>query len=126
MRRLRILSIAIGVSLLGGCSAAAAAPTWTYPPIAAADAASSGAGTHVGAMPMTPAVMDAAMPMPGASDTPASGAATVPTGGTIAIDAFDLGFNPAHSAVAAPGEYPVSFHNTGSTAHDVTFADGTR
>ena len=42
-----------------------------------------------------------------------------------AIEAFDLGFTPAAVQVKAAGTYPVTFANTGSTLHDVTFADGT-
>ena len=45
---------------------------------------------------------------------------------SIAIEAFDLGFKPAEIAVPAAGTYDVSFHNTGSTLHDLTFADGTK
>ncbi|HEY3164522.1 MAG TPA: multicopper oxidase domain-containing protein [Candidatus Limnocylindrales bacterium] len=52
--------------------------------------------------------------------------AAIAAGGKIAIEAFDLGFTPATVAVAAVGPYAVSFHNTGSTLHDVTFADGTK
>ena len=44
----------------------------------------------------------------------------------IAIEAFDLGFTPTAVSVPAAGTYDVSFHNTGATLHDVTFADGTR
>jgi nitrite reductase (NO-forming) len=45
---------------------------------------------------------------------------------TIRIEAFDLGFKPATIEVASAGSHAVSFHNTGSTIHDVTFADGTK
>jgi nitrite reductase (NO-forming) len=66
------------------------------------------------------------MPMPGMSTAaPATGPA-IAAGGEIAIEAFDLGFTPKTAAVAAPGSYPVTFKNTGSTLHDVTFADGTK
>ena len=44
----------------------------------------------------------------------------------ISIEAFDLGFTPAMIMVAAAGTYQVAFKNTGSTTHDVTFADGTK
>jgi nitrite reductase (NO-forming) len=45
--------------------------------------------------------------------------------GTIAVNAFDLGFDPSTVDVAKPGVYSVMFHNTGAVAHDLTFADGT-
>ena len=45
---------------------------------------------------------------------------------SIDIEAFDLGFKPADIAVPAAGTYDVTFHNTGSTLHDLTFADGTK
>jgi nitrite reductase (NO-forming) len=70
--------------------------------------------------------MDAGMPMGGsASQAPASGNA-IAAGGTIAIQAFDLGFTPNAFQVAAAGTFPVEFHNTGAAVHDVTFADGTK
>ena len=46
--------------------------------------------------------------------------------GAIAINAFDLGFDPSTVDVAKPGVYSVMFHNTGAVAHDLTFADGTK
>jgi nitrite reductase (NO-forming) len=117
MRRHHVLSLTIAFLFLAGCSGAAAAPAWTYRSTApAAPNASSG-------MPG----MD--MSMGGASAAPAAPAAAadiVPAGGTIAIEAFDLGFTPAKPSVAASGEYQVSFKNTGSVTHDVTFADGTK
>ena len=42
------------------------------------------------------------------------------------IEAFDLGFTPAMPTVPSAGTYEVQFRNTGSTLHDVTFADGTK
>jgi nitrite reductase (NO-forming) len=115
-RPLRTLVLAIGLAaILAGC-ASAAAPSWTYAPPAASHATPS---TASNALP-------AAMPMSGMpSAAPATGAA-IAAGGEVAIDAFDLGFQPAAVAVAAAGTYPVSFHNTGSTLHDLTFADGTK
>jgi nitrite reductase (NO-forming) len=74
--------------------------------------------------------MGMSMHMAGASGAPAPMTAAagdvVSSGGTISIDAFDLGFKPTKPAVAAAGEYAVSFHNSGSTTHDLTFADGTK
>jgi nitrite reductase (NO-forming) len=110
--RLPLGLVAVLAIVLAGCAAPAASPSWTYaPPIAAA----SGAPDAVGA----------AMPMMSVPAAPAAGAA-IAAGGEIAIDAFDLGFKPSAVAVAAAGAYPVTFHNTGSTLHDLTFADGTK
>ena len=53
------------------------------------------------------------------------GQATSP-GGTLTITAFDLGFKPASISVPSAGRYEIKFINTGATAHDVTFADGTK
>ena len=44
----------------------------------------------------------------------------------MTITAFDLGFKPASLTVPAAGRYEVKLDNTGSTAHDVTFPDGTK
>ena len=44
----------------------------------------------------------------------------------IEIEAFDLGFKPSAITVAAAGTYDVTFKNTGTIAHDLTFADGTK
>ena len=46
--------------------------------------------------------------------------------GPIEIEAFDLGFKPSQLTVDAAGTYAVTFKNTGSIAHDLTFADGTK
>ena len=63
----------------------------------------------------------------GSAQPAASAAAAAPelaTQDAISIEAFDLGFTPAAVQVKAAGTYPVTFANTGSTLHDVTFADG--
>jgi nitrite reductase (NO-forming) len=92
------LAVLIGLSLvLTGC-ASASAPTWTYPPAPAA----------------------AAQPVVATSQPPAGSA------DKISIEAFDLGFTPSMPSVPAAGTYEVEFHNTGSTLHDITFADGTK
>jgi len=116
MRRYHVLTVTIAFLLLAGCSGAAAAPDWTYRSVAP------------GAPNVSPGMPGMDMAMGGASGAPAAPAAAdiVPAGGTIAIEAFDLGFNPTKPSVAASGEYQVRFHNTGSVAHDVTFADGTK
>jgi nitrite reductase (NO-forming) len=64
-----------------------------------------------------------------ASPAPGEGVSAVASpaaGGAIEITAFDLGFKPAHVTVDKPGTYDVTFDNTGSVPHDVTFADGTK
>jgi nitrite reductase (NO-forming) len=126
MRRQRLpIALVIALALaLAACAPTAAAPTFTYAPpagnAAAATPNAAGAGMPMGGM-------SSAMPMGGttAAGSPAAGA-PIAAGGDIAVDAFDLGFKPAVVAVAAAGAYPVTFHNTGSTAHDMTFADGTK
>jgi nitrite reductase (NO-forming) len=102
---LRLAAIVVIGLALTGC-ASAGAPTWTYPP-AGASAAPAEAAVAVPSMPMS---MGSAAPAAVTS---------------IAIEAFDLGFKPSTIAVPAAGTYDVSFHNTGATLHNVTFADGT-
>jgi len=104
---LRPAAILVLGLVLAGC-ASAGAPTWTYPP---AGASSAPAAAQAVAVPT--------MPMNMGTDAPAAVS-------SIAIEAFDLGFTPSTIAVPAPGTYDVSFHNTGSTLHDLTFADGTK
>ncbi len=99
--------VLIGIAL-AGCSSAGAA-TWTYPPVVpAASPAAAAAATAAPTMPMD------------------MGSSVSAVASSIAIEAFDLGFNPATIAVPAAGTYDVTFHNTGSTLHDLTFADGTK
>ena len=101
MREIRWIAGAALVAIAtAGCSSGAA-PGWTFTPTAAVGAAASAA----------PAV--------GATTTGA-------VAGTLTITAFDLGFKPASLTVPAAGRYEVKLDNTGSTAHDVTFADGTK
>lgn len=98
-RSLPRLTIVVGLVLaLTGC-ASAGAPTWTFAPAAAS----------------TPAVALVTTSPP----------AAVPAG-KISIEAFDLGFKPSMPSVPAAGTYEVEFQNTGSTLHDLTFADGTK
>ncbi len=106
--------VALLAIALGGC-ASSGAPGWTYVPAASSSAvpAASLAG------PGSPATSPGAV-VPVSSSGPA--AAT----GTVEIEAFDLGFKPSEVSVAAAGTYAVSFKNTGSIAHDLTFADGTK
>jgi nitrite reductase (NO-forming) len=94
------LAIVVGVALvLTGC-AGPGAPTWSFAP-AASPAASIEPGVAVSQPAASPA-------------------------DKISIEAFDLGFTPAMLSVPSAGTYQVEFHNTGSTLHDVTFADGTK
>ncbi len=102
MRRSPILPIALlaMTAIAAGC-ASPTGPTWTFAPPGPATAVPSGA--------------------------PATPAPSAPTGavvGTIAIEAFDLGFTPKEITVDAPGRYSVTLKNTGVIPHDVTFADG--
>ncbi len=106
MRSLGALRIAIVVALAMlipvGCSAGTVS-TWTYAPASAAPAGQ----------------------VTGASAAPSA----APAGevlGTIAVEAFDLGFKPSSVDVAKAGSYSVSFKNTGTVQHDMTFADGTK
>ncbi len=66
-----------------------------------------------------------ASPVNGAAAADGNTAAAA-AGKVLSIEAFDLGFRPAQLTVPAPGTYGVSFRNTGSTLHDLTFSDGTR
>jgi nitrite reductase (NO-forming) len=111
-RRRFFAAMSVGLAIVLAACASPAAPSWTYAPPAASPSAN--------AMPV-------GMPMPGMSaPAVAAGGPSIAAGGEIAIDAFDLGFKPAAVAVAAAGTYPVTFHNTGSALHDLTFADGTK
>jgi len=107
MRRVRpvLLLVATLTIVLAGCATATSA-NWTYPPAA----------------PSPAVALVKATPAPNAAELAAAPAAT----DRISIDAFDLGFTPAAVTVPAAGMYDVTFHNTGSTAHDVTFSDGTK
>jgi len=100
--------VGLMIALLGCTSAGP--PTWTFPPVAAPRASVVAVAAVPGAAlsTMNPSV-------------PGMGTATAP----IAIEAFDLGFKPATLSVPAAGVYEVDFKNTGSTVHNVTFADGT-
>ena len=113
MRHVRPFVLLVVVLAIGlvGCATAKSA-TWTFPPAAPAGVAVAGAAVTA--------------PSPAAPAPSAVAPAAAATSDQISIDAFDLGFKPAAVAVAAPGMYDVTFHNTGSTAHDLTFADGTK
>jgi nitrite reductase (NO-forming) len=118
--RSSVLTIVLGLGLLAGCAGPARQAPSGIPngtPLPTSDAVAA-AGGGMAAMP--------GMSMTDPSAAPAAAGMAVAEGGTIAIEAFDLGFKPAKLSVAKAGAYPVSFHNTGSTTHDVTFADGTK
>jgi nitrite reductase (NO-forming) len=102
---LRLTAIVVLGLVLAGCSTAGAS-TWTYPPATSPATPASAAPAAASGMPMD------------------MGAAA--SSHSIAIEAFDFGFKPAAISVPAAGTYDVSFHNTGSTLHDLTFADGTK
>jgi nitrite reductase (NO-forming) len=103
--------------LLAGC-AADQRSTWTYAPALASPASS--------AAPLGAPASSAASTIPVASSGPVSGGTPVQATGAVEIEAFDLGFKPDHVTVQAAGAYAVTFRNTGSVAHDLTFADGTK
>jgi len=92
-----VLGLAVAFA---GCSGPKG-PTWTFGPTAA-----------------SPAI--AVVPTEVPSTSPAGAL------DKISIEAFDLGFTPTMVMVPVAGIYRVDFQNTGSTAHDVTFADGTK
>ncbi len=125
MSRQRILSVVLGLGLLAGCAAPArqapnGIPNATPLPQGAAVDAAAPTGSDMAGM----AGMGGGTGTTGSSG--AGAVAAVAEGGTIAVEAFDLGFTPAKLDVAKPGTYPVTFKNTGSTTHDMTFADGTK
>ena len=97
----RLIAVGTVVLSLAAC-AAPRGSNWSFAP--------SGEGPNASGEPVDH----------GASHAPAAG------GGTITIEAFDLGFKPAAVTVPAAGTYEVEFKNTGVAPHDVTFADGTK
>jgi nitrite reductase (NO-forming) len=105
MDRTRRLLAATALLAIGltGCTSASR-PAWTWPP-------ETGAG------------IDQSAGTPGSGSVVAA-ASTV--AGVLQVSAFDLGFQPAALTVPAAGRYEIEFRNTGSTTHDMTFADGTK
>ena len=57
--------------------------------------------------------------------TGTQGTAQAAAATSIEIEAFDMGFKPALVSVPAAGTYAVTFRNTGTIQHNLTFADGT-
>ena len=110
--------LVLAVALTVAACASGAAPAWTFAPMMSLPAT---AASPSGAAPATPASAASAS-APAA--VPAASSST--SGGSIAIEAFDLGFKPNQLTVDAAGTYAVTFKNTGSIAHDLTFADGTK
>ena len=109
----RLITMGALVALAAGACAPANAPAWSYPPAQVPASAGAVAVAGAGASPAAPVAASAA---------PAAAAAAH----AIEVEAFDLGFRPASISVPAAGTYPVTFHNTGSVTHDMTFADGTK
>ena len=103
-----LLFIAFFAVACCGMSRTSKSDAWTYPPTSSS------------------AVGAASAPGPVSAPSAAVVAPAVAATDAIAIEAFDLGFKPSAITVATPGMYNVTFHNTGSTAHDVTFSDGTK
>ncbi len=119
----RLVAVAAVAIVVAGCSAGKP-PTWSYAPATAAPAASAGAASAVPASAAPGSEAPSASAAAGSPGPAASGAVAVTS--TIEIEAFDLGFKPSAVTVAAAGTYDVTFKNTGSIAHDLTFADGTK
>ena len=109
MDRTRRLPAAIALlatlALTTSACGAAAAPQWEWAP--------------AGVSAVEPAASPAAVP---AASAPAAAEGVA---GTLAFEAFDLGFTPATTQVDAPGTYEVTLTNTGTIIHDLTFPDGT-
>ena len=97
--RRTLVAVIATTALLSGC-AQAPAPGWTFPP------ASPGVEEPGSSLAPDPAEPGAVL-------------------GTLEIESFDLGFNPAAITVERAGTYEVVLTNTGSIIHDITFADGT-
>jgi nitrite reductase (NO-forming) len=101
----RMIAAGAVLALATGACSATAGPAWTFEPhTAAPDAVTVAAGSSA------------------APAEPASGTVA----GDLTIEAFDLGFKPATVTVPTAGTYAITFTNTGSTLHDITFADGTK
>ena len=119
----RLAAVAALAVAVAGCSAGKP-PTWSYAPATTAPAASGGAAS---AAPASAAPASAAPAASGATSSAAPAASgAVATTSSIAIEAYDLGFTPNAVTVAAAGTYDVTFKNTGTILHDLTFADGTK
>ena len=99
-RNLRLLGAAAVLALVVAACGGGNVPKWTFGP--GRDAAGTDQAANAG-----------------------TGAGTTAVAGAISIEAFDLGFKPSAMSVPAAGTYQVSFKNTGSTQHNLTFADGT-
>ncbi len=101
MQRSRNIGLLAAVAVIAAaCAPSGRMPMWTYTPGGA-----SGAGT-------TPA------PTQG-------GTAGGEVLGTLAVKAFDLGFEPKELSVDKPGRYEIKLTNDGAIPHDLTFSDGT-
>lgn len=108
----RWLAVLATTALLVSACSASTAPAWTFAPGQSGAPGQPAAGAGAVAAPST-----------AASGAPAAPGQTV---GSIAVEAFDLGFKPSSITVDKPGLYEVRFTNTGSIFHDLTFADGTK
>jgi nitrite reductase (NO-forming) len=102
-RSIQFAVAALAIAAISAGCANTSGATWTFAP----------------GGPATP-------PPAGATSAPSpSGETTGAVLGSVAIEAFDLGFTPAAIEVDAPGRYAFTLNNTGSIPHDVTFPDGT-
>jgi nitrite reductase (NO-forming) len=105
-RRKEAIALGLVLALVVAACGSSGTADWTYEP-----ASSS-----------TPAASEE----PGASAAPESAAPSGEAAGEFTVEAFDLGFTPATVDVPQAGLYTVTFENTGSILHDLTFADGTK
>lgn len=94
-------------AIVAACSSTATTPGWTFAPVSAIPAGA--------ASPAAPSAGPAA---------PAAGSGATAVIGQLAIEAYDLGFKPNSVTVSQPGRYTLTFTNTGTIAHDITFSNG--
>ncbi|CAN5766763.1 hypothetical protein BH23CHL8_BH23CHL8_24510 [soil metagenome] len=111
---IRTIAVVAIAAIVLGC-ATAARSSWTFAPgVTSAQAAE----VQPDATEVTE-VIEA----PDAPEAPETTASDVL--GTLEVRAFELGFEPAVIAVAAPGRYAVRLVNDGVIFHDIAFDDGT-
>jgi len=102
-RTLPLVAASAMIIAFAGC-ASGTPPTWTY----------------------APAPPSSAAPAASAAPSAAASGVGVAEAGSFQIDAFDLGFKPNQLTVDKAGAFKVTFKNTGTIPHDLTFADGTK
>jgi nitrite reductase (NO-forming) len=100
---LPLIAAAAMIVALAACASGTPA-TWTY----------------------APALPSSAVPASSAAPSAAASGVAVAEAGSFQIEAFDLGFKPNQVSVDMAGAFKVTFKNTGTIPHDLTFADGTK